>query len=145
MVTVPEVMRELNNYFESGIPAAANYHISADGTITPSDGLTGAYIAISGSNLHDGVFPMSGNAVDFGEDIAEETFEGVVYDLHPPKAFIDLCAQIAAFDEKTPVSAYTSESFGGYSYTRNAAADTWQKAFKSRLNVYRRMFTEVNV
>jgi hypothetical protein len=44
------------------------------------------------------------------------------------------------------MSPFTSESFGGYSYSKGGGSDasgkgqnTWQGAFKARLNAYRRM------
>ena len=40
-----------------------------------------------------------------------------------------------------------SESFGDYSYTRATAqggAQGWQTAFRQRLDVYRRMYAEVD-
>jgi len=141
-VTVSDIMREINNFFEGdAFPDEASYTIEASGKISPSVG--GNYVAINGSNCHDGVFPIANGLIDFGESVQRETFKGKVWELHVPIAFKTLCEEIIAFDSKTPVSAYTSESFGGYSYTRNAAADTWQKAYAKRLNPYRRMFTEV--
>jgi hypothetical protein len=48
--------------------------------------------------------------------------------------------------ENPAMSPFTSESFGGYSYSKGGGSDasgkgqnTWQGAFKARLNAYRRM------
>ena len=57
---------------------------------------------------------------------------------------ITLSEEIAAWNEKngTP-GPYTSESFGGYSYSKATNASGvvvgWQDVFKSRLNAWRRI------
>ena len=73
-----------------------------------------------------------------------ETFDGVVWALAVPKSVISLADEIAAWNEKngTP-GPYTSESFGGYSYSKatnaSGVAVGWQDVFKSRLNAWRRI------
>ena len=65
-----------------------------------------------------------------------------------PKAVVSLAGEIAAWQEKykdTVDSPYTSESFGGYSYSKaSGAGDStgcggWQSAFRARLNPYRKL------
>jgi hypothetical protein len=75
-----------------------------------------------------------------------EEFDGRVWLLKPPADFLDLCAEISAYDDKNPAGAYAQESFGGYSYSRrNAGGSTaWQDVFAGRLASYRgKMFSEV--
>ena len=82
-------------------------------------------------------------------DLTDETFTGTVWVLAVPKAVVLLAEDIAAWEEKNGeavLSPYTSESFGGYSYTKASGgnADTsagtgWQGAFKGRLNDWRKL------
>ena len=64
------------------------------------------------------------------------------------KAVVELADEIAAWREKYGAvmdSPYTSESFGGYSYSKaSGAGDStgsggWQSAFRARLNPYRKL------
>lgn len=137
-VSMAAVMRHVRNYFERGY---------IDGTFTVSGGmLTPApqtpYFAVQGSLGYDGVYSVF-------EGLPEnmpETFTGRVWLLHPPDDFVSLCEQISAYDDKNPVGALQSETFGEYSYTRYngySGPQTWQTAFAAYLTPYRRMFTEV--
>ena len=60
-----------------------------------------------------------------------------------------LADEITAWDAKNPAGAYTSESFGDYSYTRAGdgagGAATWQSAFASRMRDYQLLTSEVMV
>jgi hypothetical protein len=62
-----------------------------------------------------------------------------------PPTLIALSAEIKAYNESDAgkASPFTSESFGGYSYTKatdaNGAPIGWQKAFASRLNKWRKL------
>lgn len=66
-----------------------------------------------------------------------------------PKSFEKIVTEIIAWQEKNKdvvQSPYTSESFGGYSYTKasgngskSGAALTWRDIFKSSLNAYRKI------
>jgi hypothetical protein len=62
-----------------------------------------------------------------------------------PKDVIDLAKDIEEYNksEQAKPSAFTSESFGGYSYSKatdsNGVAVTWKAVFASRLNKYRRI------
>jgi len=56
----------------------------------------------------------------------------------------ELVEEIEQWCEKNPSGPYTSESFGGYSYTKatNHATGrpvTWQDAFRSALNQWRKL------
>ena len=139
-ITVEDVMRECRNFFEK-----AHY----DGEFTIHGGMLdlpetlpdGAYIAINGSAFHDGVHRI-GDAMD----IPDETFTGRVWILHPPKSFLEICKEINEYDQKNPVGAFQSETFGEYQYTRSGVQTglkSWQSAMSQRLNPYRKMFTEV--
>ena len=62
-----------------------------------------------------------------------------------PPTLIALTAEIEAYNDSDAgkASPFTSESFGGYSYTKatdaNGAPIGWQKAFASRLNKWRKL------
>ena len=88
---------------------------------------------------------MAGKSL-VGDNHPNETFDGCIWLLYPPRDFLALCEQIAEFETKTPVGALQSESLEGYSYSRASGKNgllTWQEAFASRLRPYRRMFSEV--
>lgn len=149
-ISVGQVMRSINNFFESGY-RATTYSITG-GAIGPNDLLSpGMWIAIEGSAFHDGVYQLGAGGVLTGAppQAVDETFYGKVWFLRPPSGFLSLCETIAEFDEKTPVGGYQSESFGQYSYSRatdkNGAALTWESVYNQQLAPYRRMFSEVNV
>lgn len=76
-------------------------------------------------------------------DLTDEVFDGEVWALAVPKAVIDIATEIEAWRKANPDSAYTSESFGGYSYTTATASDgmpaRWQDAFRRRLNRWRKL------
>jgi hypothetical protein len=62
-----------------------------------------------------------------------------------PPSVVALAEEIKKYNESDEAkpSSYTSESFGGYSYTKatdeNGVAVGWKKVFASRLNKYRRI------
>ena len=76
-------------------------------------------------------------------DLPDEEFVGTVWALAVPKAITDIANEIEAWRKANPDSAYTSESFGGYSYTKATASDgtpmRWQDAFRRRLNRWRKL------
>lgn len=108
-----------------------------DGTMEVPGALSGQYVRIIGSVLNDGVYqyPLTG--------LTDETFTGTVKLLAIKKAVIEMVPEIEAWCEKNQPTAFTSESFGGYSYSR--ATDSsgvpagWQKVFEPRLAPYRKM------
>ena len=99
----------------------------------------GQYFRICGSVFNDGVYAYA------AETLTDETFTGTIWALRVPLALSKLVAEIEDYvntDVAKP-SPYKSESFGGYSYTRNTDSDgaplSWQKAFRSRLNEWRKI------
>lgn len=108
----------------------------ADGTMEIPDALPGQYVRIIGSILNDGVYqyPLTG--------LIDETFTGTVRLLAIPKPVLALVDEIETWAEKNQPTAFTSESFGGYSYSRATNADgvaaSWQDVFRARLAPYRK-------
>ena len=78
-------------------------------------------------------------------DLTDEVFHGAVWAMAVPPTLIALSAEIEEYNKSDAgkASPYTSESFGGYAYTKatdaNGAPIGWQKAFASRLNKWRRL------
>lgn len=97
----------------------------------------GQYYRIVGSVFNDGLHQWPGG------DLTDEEFEGEVWGLAVPAAVVELADEIDAWCKANPESPYTSESFGGYSYTKGTAADgmpmRWQDVFRRRLNRWRKL------
>ena len=136
-----QVLMHLKNWFL--VPGGIH-----EGTYTIEDGgialpflANGQYFRICGSVFNDGLhqYPAS--------DLKAETFDGTVWALAVPQAVIELAAEIEAWQKKNgdaSVSPYQSESFGGYSYSKatdsaTGGSVTWQSAFRSRLNAWRKL------
>ena len=136
-----QVLMHLKNWFL--VPGGIH-----EGTYTIEDGgialpflANGQYFRICGSVFNDGLhqYPAS--------DLKSETFEGTVLALAVPQAVIELASEIEAWQEKNgdaSASPYKAESFGGYSYSKatdsaSGGAVTWQSAFRSRLNAWRKL------
>ena len=132
-----EVLASIHNWFECAYLAGELSVV--DGELTLPHGFlrNGQYYRIVGSVFNDGLhcYPAS--------DLKDEVFTGEVWALAVPKALVDLVAEIAEWCKANPDSAYTSESFGGYSYTKAAASDGtpmgWQGVFRRRLDRWRKL------
>ena len=128
---------ECRNYFIKDIHFGT-FTIES-GAIEPLDFLQeGQYFRIVGSVLNDGVYQYPSS------DLVDETFDGAVWAMSVPPSFIALSAEIKDWQDKDgKPSAYTSESFANYSYTKATNAKgqvvTWKEVFASQLNTYRRM------
>ena len=129
---------ELRNYFETE-KRFGTFTIS-DGSLSPSNFLQdGQYYRIVGSVFNDGVYRHPAH------DLTDETFDGAVWAMAVPPAVIELLQKIQEFEAATAnaPTAYTSESFGGYSYTKatdeNGLPVGWRSVFKSELNRWRKL------
>lgn len=142
-VSVAAVMRQINNYFQVGCISGM---IAISGNaIAPVP--ESPWVCVRGSWFHDDVYKLDdGKIRDVPVSLPDEEFEGRVWLLKPPADFLDLCKEISTYDDKNPVGAYQQETFGGYSYMRQAtgkASTAWQDVFAVRLSAYRRPTTEV--
>ena len=135
-----EICAELRNYFE--VPNGRHFgtFTISGGSIAPLDFLQeGQYFRIVGSVFNDGVYQYPDTS------LTDEVFEGAVWAMAVPATLIALSAEIKAYNDSDvgKASPYTSESFGGYSYTKatdaNGAPIGWKKAFASRLNKWRKL------
>ncbi len=96
------------------------------------------YFRIIGSIFNDGVHQYP------ADDLKDETFTGAVWAMAVPKEIEDLASDITAYNaEAGMLSPYTSETWGGYSYTKAVGSDgsvvKWQTAFSDRLNRWRKI------
>ena len=136
-----DILRHLNNWFLVDV-YNGTFAVENGGVALPFL-QNGQYFRIVGSVFNDGLhqYPV--------RDLLDETFTGTVWALAVPKAVLTLANEINEWQKKfgeTVASPYTSESFGGYSYTKASSgkADTsavtgWQDAFRSRLNAWRKI------
>ena len=129
---------ELRNYFETE-KRFGTFTISG-GSISPSDFLLdGQYFRIVGSVFNDGVYRYPAH------DLADETFKGAVWAMNVEPAVIELLQKIQEFEaaEANSPTAYISESFGGYSYTKatdeNGLPVGWRSVFKNELKRWRKL------
>ena len=140
LTTLTIVCEYLRNWFTASEDKHEFHGAVSGGSIVVPYLLDGEYFRITGSRLNDGVYqyPVTGlNA----EELDCEIWRMVV-----PQSVIALADEIAAYNAEatTAPSPYTSESFGGYSYTRGRSGDgvsaySWQDAFRSRLNRWRKV------
>ena len=80
--------------------------------------------------------------------LTDEIFDGVIWLMAIPKAFLDLVKEIEDWQKKNgaadsaAMSPFNSESFGGYSYSKGTGggtATTWQTIYASHLNIWRKI------
>lgn len=139
-----EVLAYLNNYFVRTI-IHGEFKIYSTGKIMSMSDylLDGQYFRIIGSVFNDGVYQYPTT------ELTKETFEGAVWALAIPQDLLDLVDEIEEWQETYGESAngpYTSESFGGYSYSKLTAATdsessviTWYDVFGARLARWRKI------
>lgn len=129
-----KVMRYLRNFFETTTYYSGNFTV-VDGVINPPLN-DGQYFLIEGSKYNNGVYIV-------GKDtLADESFYGVITLLAPPKDFLETVSEIEKFESENVKSAFTSESFGGYSYTKAQGKNgpvTWREVFASELSIWRKI------
>lgn len=146
-----EVCRYLNNWFD--VERLIGEFTILDGEIIEESFheaiQSGQYFRVVGSVFNDGVYQFS-TTFELPQD---ERFDGGVWLMSIPQSFLDLVKEIEEWQAKyggidsQAMSPYTSESFGGYSYTKsNGSADgsttssnAWQSAFQSRLSKWRKI------
>lgn len=137
-----ELCQELRNWFVRE-KHFGTFEIEG-GTITAPFLVDGQYYRVIGSIFNDGVHQY-GN-----EPLIDETFDGAVWSLAIPQAVIELSEAINEWKTKyesvdsSAMSPYTSESFGGYSYSKNSAGEngdgvSWKTVFGSQLNRWRKI------
>ena len=136
-----QVLMNIRNWFtvEGGIHSGT-FSIK-DGGITLPFLVDGQYFRIIGSVFNDGLHQYPAT------DLVDEEFSGAIWALAIPPAVVDLADEIQKWQEKNgevASSPFSSESFGGYSYskatdTETGGAVTWQSAFKRQLSAWRKI------
>lgn len=137
------IMDHIHNYFVKDI-YRGTFKITG-GAIDVDFLQDGQHFKIVGSVFNDAVYQYP------AEDLIDEVFTGQIWAMAVPPAFIALCEEIEAWQEKYGAqveSPFTSESFGGYSYSKaqglgaNGSASpsaSWQDIFRGSLNHWRKI------
>lgn len=142
-----EICAEIRNYF---VADKEDIHIGdftiSNGAFVPPLDFPTDYIRIVGSHLNDGVHKLS------DEDLQDEEFHGGVWIMSPPVDFLALANEIDEWQTKNggsnavAMSPFSSESFGGYSYSKSGASNSassagadWASTYAGRLKAYRKV------
>nr|DAF86383.1 MAG TPA: hypothetical protein [Siphoviridae sp. ctmxA102] len=138
-----ELMRECRNWFVAPNGVHHGVYTIKDGSISLPFLVEGQYFRIIGSVFNDGVYKYGAGS------LTDETFDGTVWALAVPAAFISLVEDVEEWRnqyESAANSPFQSESFAGYSYTmkseiaaQGGSANGWHGAFSARLNKWRKL------
>ena len=151
-----DLCQELKNWFDRDMPKLFGVFTIHDNDIfLVSDGIekslselglaSNQYFRIVKSVFNDGVVKYANADL---QKLTAETFDGAVWFMAIPPAVISLNTKVDSWITQygdASFSPFTSESFGGYSYSKGANtagsgnANTWQNAFKSELNKWRKI------
>ena len=129
------VLMYLNNWFAVG--RYDDTYTIEDGGITLPFLANGQYFRIVGSLFNDGVY-------QYPAELTDETFDGSVWALAIPKELLSTVDEITAWQAKNGDSGpYTSESFGGYSYSKatnsKGLAVGWRDVFAAQLAPWKKL------
>ena len=133
-----EILMYLKNWFLVPDGIHEDTYTIEDGSITLPFLKDGQYFRIVGSLLNDGLYQYP------AEGLTNEAFCGAVWALAVPQQIVTLAEEITAWQTKQgEPSPYTSESFGGYSYSKatnaNGAPFGWQDVFKNKLSAWKKI------
>lgn len=140
-MTLTELCKELKNWFEKD--KIFDRFTIEGGTLNLPKAQVGQYFRIIDSVFNDGVYQYP------AENLTDETFDGAVWLMAVPKEVLDKVEEMTKWETDNAQainSPYTSESFGGYSYSKSASGDgsgassaSWQGHYRSWLNKYRKI------
>lgn len=144
---------ELKNWFDRNQPKIYGTFEISSGRIIKPEFITkiqnNQYFRIVGSVFNDGVYKYTPDL-----ELTDEIFNGSIWLMAVPKEVIDLSTEIQEWVDKyltidgEAMSPFQSESFGGYSYSKASGGSSgssanslpsWQSAFASRLNKWRKI------
>ena len=140
MNVLSELCAQCHNWFESDKVMDSYTITNGEINLSKLNVQDGQYIRILGSVFNDGVYqyPVS--------DLKDETFIGSIWLLKIPPEFLELSEEIKNWNNlyaNVLDSPYSSESFGGYSYTKANGGDgnslTWKSVFNNKLNRWRKL------
>lgn len=131
-----EILGHIHNYFDKS-RIRGKFTISS-GTLSIPGIQDGQYLRVVGSVFNDGIHQYPNSS------FVDEEFEGEIWLLAIPPRVITLAGEIKQWCDNHPTSEYTSESWGGYSYTvgtnpNTGAPISWQNVFRGRLNEWRKI------
>ena len=137
------VLTHLKNWFVVPCGVHEGIYTIENGVLNLPFLQNGQYYRICGSVFNDGLHKYG----DIEDKLQDEIFSGAVWALAIPKAVVELSEKIEEWQSKNGdavASPYSSESFGGYSYTKatdsvSGAAATWETVFRTQLNPYRQI------
>lgn len=131
-----ELCKELKNWFvRSDHDKKIGVFMISGGVIMPPIGLMeNQYYRIVGSTFNDGVHKYG----DKNDVLVDEEFDGAIWLMCVPAEVVSLASKIEEFETKYgEVTPFSSESFGGYSYTKKDS--NWKTAFSTDLNKWRKI------
>lgn len=139
-----QICGHIHNYFVHAI-YSGTYTIEG-GSISLPFLVDGQYFRIFGSRFNDGVYKYPAD----DRDLADETFDGVIWEMRPPKAFLSLVGEIEDWMDKygeIMKNPYQSEDvIGVFRYTKMTSGKvtgdyiaTWQNVYKDQLNEWRKL------
>lgn len=144
-ISMTDLCQEIRNWFDR-VRYIGRITIGPDGGVF-CDGIAigladGQYYRVIGSTFADGVhiYPDADNK--------QESFDGAVWAMAVPPTAIKLATEIAEWRAKyeapdaASMSPFSSESFGGYSYSKNSNTSGgvgWQSVFAAKLNALRKI------
>ena len=151
--TLFEVCKYLKNWFDRNQKKHIGVIKISGGELENTYDLkSGQYYRIVGSVLNDGIYKHPFNTLN------DEVFDGAIWEMAIPQAFLSLCDDIEAWkakfnsldtqDGRQAMSPFNSESFGGYSYSKSSGGSrdttkdksgTWQSVFGARLAPWRKI------
>ena len=137
-----QILDHIHNYFVKEV-FKGEFTISSNAISLPFL-QTGQYYYIKGSIFNDGVHQYP------NKNLQDEIFTGEIWAMAVPSSLISLSYEINDWVTKYGEivdNPYSSESFGGYSYTKasgsssgsNGSSQSWQSVFRSRLNRWRKI------
>lgn len=137
-----QVLDYIHNYFVRNV-IYGTFEV-VDGAMSVDGLLDGQYYIVKGSIFNDGLhrYPST--------DLVDEVFNGEISAMAVPPDLLALVQEIQAWADKygdVMSSPYSSESFGGYSYSKRSGSSPnsqegvfgWQDVFRSRLNKWRKI------
>ena len=149
---VEQVCDYLHNYFL--LSCVDDEFTIASGLLTIPGINNGQRFRIRGSALNDGIYTYHSDGIKDADDVnnanlVDETFSGSVDLMAIPKQVLDVAGKISewvASNADVINSPFTSESFGGCSYTKKNGVDAngndaldWRSVFGKSLIAWRKI------
>lgn len=134
-VSLYEVLREIRNFFSGFCWTCQDEPIQA-GDLSLDRLEAGDYYLVEDSGRNDGLH------IQGAGELTGDRLTGYVTLCLIPNEVLALHREIVEWQEKNAdavVGLYSSETFGGYTYTRRAGENGWQTVFANRLNAWRQV------